>query len=171
MGGGVGIVAGVSLAWDGQSERRSGHHRGGSRYGRRWEDVIRYYREAGPNTGVLNADGNVYIPIATCSTEKVWEMRTVVLTYQDPWTAGPSGSQAAIFSGSLNPGPSGVRMGDLMLMGIAIPASVTWSHDQQLVYGGATLYVVIHTPGASPGLYAASASMMEYDWEMYRRRT
>lgn len=159
--GGIGV--GIAVAWDGSNRR------GGRTYGRRRTDIVRYHRSIDPRTGILSSDGLVYINLGTCSTDKVWEMRSIILTYQDPWTVGPTGSQAAVFVGQCNPG-QGPRLVDLTLMGIAIPAAVSWSHDQQLVYGGQDLYVCINDPQASPGLYQAQADVCEYNWEAYRMR-
>jgi hypothetical protein len=166
-GSGVGIAAGLSVGWNGE-ERRNGHHRGGLRYGRRQSDVVRYYREVGPVLGVLANDTNVYLDLGQVSTEKVWEMRSMIVLDNDPWTAGSGGELCASFSGHFYPN-NGVSIVDLMSPGLALPLSLTWSHDQQLVFGGQTLYAVIHTPVAGHN-YFAMATMMEYDWEAYRTR-
>lgn len=160
-----GVAVGLAVGWGGVNRRGYGATDNYRR--RRGGDVVRYHRSIDPRNGVVGSDGLLYITLATCAVDKLWEMRSVILLYQDPWTAGPTGSQAAIFVGQIGTGP---KLADLILMGIAIPASVTWSHDQQVVTGGQTIYVAINDPGASPGLYSAQADVCEYNWMEYRMR-
>lgn len=161
-GGAIGL--GVAVGWNGSNRRNNTVRDNGRR--RRNYDVIRYHRTIDPRSGILNSvDGLVYIQLGTPTLDKIWELRQVLITYIDPWTAGAVNSQAAVFVGGPQTGP---KIADLVMMGIAIPASVMWTRDQQTVLGGQMLYVVINQPGANTGGYQASAEVCEYDLACYR---
>lgn len=159
-GGEVGIGALLDVKWDGSTERRSVRHT------RRAVDTHRIYRELGPVGAILGPDGNAYIQLGAPAVGRLWELRNLLVFFTDPFTAAPGGALAALQAGTYMPG--NVRMTDTVTPGVAVPQNIYFSGDQELVFGGQVLYVIIHTPGASPQLYSATCTVREYNADYYK---